>query len=108
MGKAIAMISMDPVLKQEADEVLRLMEQKKERFKFLEKQLEDIHTKTHELQKPHWERIEARLKELNLLPENYDPKEHGLALEHENNLITMHKQGEATSFSSFIQGLLKS
>ncbi len=60
-----------------------------EKIKFIQKQAEDAKAKYKKDADPFWEKLRARLKELNKLPMDYSPEEYILEFEYEENSINL-------------------
>ena len=71
MRKPLCLVDQDPILKQFNEERVSLKQRCEQKQQFIEKQVENLKKEWDEGNDSLWEKIEAHLKSLNLLPADY-------------------------------------
>jgi hypothetical protein len=105
MRKAIATISMDPLISERCQIIRDEKERLEERFKFLRKQAKDAGEKMGETCREHWVAIEDRLKELGLLPPDFSKETYSLCFDSESNVIFI-EDGQSGDLPPFLKKLM--
>lgn len=103
--KVIALIDLDPVLKEYCEKIEETQKHLVQQMSFLKKQAQDYHEKFGKEVKPYWRQIEDHLAAKGLV-KDYNPDKQHISFSIEENSVILEDCNEEMNPMDFIKRLL--
>jgi len=87
--KTLAVISQDEVLNQHCSKIDERQKLIQVQIEFAKKSIENYSKAIMEQNKPNWDVVKERLKELNVLPDNYNEQQFNIEFDKEEDCIQL-------------------